>query len=450
MTRPVSGRRRVLGALLAASATGLAGCSSVISAPKRRVSEATPAGGTPASARDVVVGLERVATVPDWPLAFAIPPAGGYPRYVALRRGLVLALDSDGLRETPFLDLREVVSTGIEQGLLGLTLHPDFEANRRLFVRYSAPSREGTPANYDHTEVLAEFRATEDGSRALVESERTLLEVPEPHAPHNAGDLAFGPDGYLYVPLGDGGGENDAGRGHAEDWYAGLPGGNGQDVSANLLGSVLRIDVDSRSGDLPYGIPRDNPLVGRAGLDEQFAWGFRNPWRLGFSGGRLFVGDVGQEHYEEVDLVERGGNYGWNVMEGRHCYLRDACPQSAPPDVRGGEPLRLPVVEYPNGKGSNAPESGSAVVCGYLYDGSALPALVGRFVFADWLAMGRLFVATPESDGRWPVRALEVAASDRSALQRVYAFERDPEGELFVLATGQGEAHGVFELVEGG
>jgi len=296
MTRPVSGRRRVLGALLAASATGLAGCSSVISAPKRRVSEATPAGGTPASARDVVVGLERVATVPDWPLAFAIPPAGGYPRYVALRRGLVLALDSDGLRETPFLDLREVVSTGIEQGLLGLTLHPDFEANRRLFVRYSAPSREGTPANYDHTEVLAEFRATEDGSRALVESERTLLEVPEPHAPHNAGDLAFGPDGYLYVPLGDGGGENDAGRGHAEDWYAGLPGGNGQDVSANLLGSVLRIDVDSRSGDLPYGIPRDNPLVGRAGLDEQFAWGFRNPWRLGFSGGRLFVDDDAQEH----------------------------------------------------------------------------------------------------------------------------------------------------------
>jgi glucose/arabinose dehydrogenase len=377
-------------------------------------------------------------------------------QFVADQAGLVHAIGSDGVRSDPVLDVRDrTVSLGsgtTEKGLLGLALHPDFADNRRLFVRYSAPPREDgyvgpedrkIPESVDHTFVLAEYRATEDGFRADLDSERVLLEIPEPQPNHNAGAIAFGPDDYLYVSVGDGGGANDTGTGHVEDWYEGNAGGNGQDVTRNLLGSILRIDVDHAVGGRRYGIPHDNPLVGSEGFDEHYAWGFRNPWRFSFdpASGGFFVADVGQDRFEEVNRVEKGGNYGWNVRTATHCFdasnptdFPDDCPDSTPEDVRGGEPLRPPIIEYFHTyEGESV---GVAVVGGYVYRGSEISDLSGAYVFGDWRK--RLFVARPpdDGDGLWPTEELVVTGTESGDLGRfLQSFGRGPDGELYVLTS---------------
>ncbi|MFC6723251.1 PQQ-dependent sugar dehydrogenase, partial [Halobium palmae] len=244
---------------------------------------------------------------------------------------------------------------------------------------------------------------------------------------------------------GDGGGSADQGTGHVDDWYGAVDGGNGQDVTENLLGSVLRIDVDGEGTDgRAYAIPDDNPLVGRSGLDELYAWGFRNPWRISFDGEDLYVGDVGQSAYEEVDLVASGGNYGWNVKEGTHCFRADGCPDATPDDVRGGEPLTDPVIEYPHSGGE---VSGISVIGGYVYRGDAIPELNGAYVFADLRAEGRLFVSpvSKGTGGLWPTRLLDVAG-DGGVVDRVLSFGRDADGELYVLGTGS-DGGGVYRLV---
>jgi glucose/arabinose dehydrogenase len=441
-------RRRFL-TTATATLGGLAGCN----APDPESSTARPgdapnggarpgttrseaATGDAAGASDgppPAVALETLGTGLQNPLDLAVPPDADV-RYVAEQRGTVRVLTGDGVREDPLLDLRDAVSTGFEKGLLGIALHPDFAANRRLFVRYSAPPRAGTPSGYSHTFVLAEFAVDDDGLTARRDSERTVLEIPEPQANHNAGSIAFGADGLLFVGVGDGGSAGDRGRGHVADWYDALPGGNGQDVTRNLLGSVLRIDVDGRDGDRGYAVPDDNPLVGRAGLDEQYAWGFRNPWRLAVDGETLYAGDVGQNRYEEIDRVEAGGNYGWNVREGTHCFGTDACPGSTPAAVRGGEPLRAPVVEYPH---DGAAVSGISVIPGNVYRGDAVPGLRDRFVFGDYRARGRLFLAEPTERGPWPTSVLPVADDDAASLDRLLSFGRE-DGELYVLGTGRG------------
>nr|WP_277541734.1 PQQ-dependent sugar dehydrogenase [Halomicroarcula sp. FL173] len=253
-----------------------------------------------------------------------------------------------------------------------------------------------------------------------------MLEIPEPQGNHNAGAIGFGPDGYLYVAVGDGGAANDQGRGHVDDWYDAVEGGNGQDITENLLGSLLRIDVDGGGdSDRPYGIPEDNPLVGESGLDEQYAWGFRNPWRFSFGpDGRLFVADVGQNKYEEINVVERGGNYGWNVREGAHCFRTDECPTTGP----SGDPLVDPIIEYPHdGDGV----TGISVIGGQMYDGQDIPRLQGRYVFADYVADGQLFVATEGDDG-WSLTTVPVSGLG----SRVLSFGRTPAGELLVCSTG--------------
>jgi glucose/arabinose dehydrogenase len=368
-------------------------------------------------------------------------------RYVAEQSGRLLVHEGagdgeGGLRGEPALDLREAVTAGGERGLLGVALHPEFAENRKLYVRYSAPRREGTPANYSHTFVLAEFRASADGRSVRRDTERTVLEVPQPQANHNAGSLVFGADGLLYVGVGDGGAGGDRGQGHAADWYDAVPGGNGQDVTENLLGSILRVDVDGREQG-GYSIPAENPLVGRVGLDEQYAWGFRNPWRLAVDGETLYAGDVGQSRFEELDRVERGGNYGWNVREGRACFGAEDCPDRTPETVRGGEPLRDPVLTYPHG---GAPVSGISIIAGNVYRGSDIPALEGTYVFGDFAAGGRLFVADPASgEGEeWPTAVLPVAERDAERLGRLRSIGRH-EGELYVLATG-GDGGGLYRL----
>ena len=413
-----------------------------------RVPKPTETDGPRPELADARVALDPVASGFAAPLDF-VAPAGTDRRFVVDRDGRIWELTDEGRRERPFLDISDRVVLGSERGLLGVAAHPDFADNGRLYVRYSAAPRAGTPGNYSHTAVLAEFTVDPDARTAAADRERTVLEVPQPQGNHNAGAVAFGPDGYLYVPFGDGGAANDVGTGHVGDWYDAVDGGNGQDVTENLLGSVLRIDVDGRGGvdgadgDKPYAVPSDNPLVGREGLDEQYAWGFRNPWRLSFFGEDLYVADVGQGAWEELNLVERGGNYGWNVREGAHCFRRDSCPTTTP----DGTPLVDPVAEYSHDGGGI---SGVSIIGGFVVNTETLPDLRGAYVFADYLARGRLFAVDTGARPPWDIAPVSVVG-DTDLGQYVLGFGRDQDGDLYVLTTGrtggEGDSGRVARLV---
>jgi len=398
---------------------------------------------------DTVADDERLAA----PLGFEVPPDETDRQFIVDRLGQVYVLEGDGLREEPFIDVSDQLpEISGEIGLLGLAFHPNFRDNRRFYLRYSAPPREGTPEDYSHTEVLAEFEASEDGSTALPETERPILEIPSPQDQHNAGAVLFGPDGYLYMAMGDGGGGADNEPGHVSDWYERNEGGNGQDVTENLLGSILRIDVDREENGNLYAIPEDNPLVGQPGLPEHYAWGFRNPWRMSFNGGRLFVADVGQALYEEVNIVEKGKNYGWNVREGTHCFDADnvreppaTCPDATPQSVRGGEPLVDPIIEYPHRyEGQSV---GSAAIGGYVYKRSDIPAIQNKYVFADFRTgkdgdgpgSGTLYAATPSDEGLWDLEQLVIENSEDGLLDGYPpALGRDRAGNLYVLTQTLG------------
>jgi glucose/arabinose dehydrogenase len=356
-----------------------------------------------------------------------------------------------------------------ERGALGLAFHPGYASNGRFFVYYSAPLRPGAPAGYDHTARISEFRVSaSNANRADPASERILLEVDKPQFNHNGGTLLFGPrDGYLYVSLGDGGGADDVGLGHVEDWYAANAGGNGQDVQQNLLGNILRIDVDRGT---PYGVPADNPFTGTAGCadgcDEIWAYGFRNPYRMSFDlgGARdLFVGDAGQELWEEVSIAVKGGNFGWNVREGTHCFSTDnpdespaECPDTVgAPHPRAGDPLIDPVIEYAN---HHQPGGlGATVIGGHVYRGRALPQFSGRYIFGDWSREfeepdGSVFVAKPRQVGLWHMQQLRIATSPTGRVGHyVLGFGQDLAGEMYVLTTDQtgpaGTTGKVYRLV---
>jgi len=430
MRRPT--RRQLLAAIGASGTAAVAGCLNGGNEEATPNGEGDNDGTNPAPL--MTVGLETVADGMSSPLDVVFPQDEGL-RYVATRPGELLVLDGDEAFEEPLLDLRDKVVTGGERGLLGIALHPEFAQNGRIFVRYSSAPREGTPGNYSHTFVLSEFEVNDALTRADSESERIILEIPQPQSNHNAGDIAFGPDGYLYVPVGDGGAGGDTGGGHVSDWYGANRGGNGQDVTENLLGSMLRIDVDNTEADENYAVPDDNPLVGREGLDEQYAWGLRNPWRISFDEGELYVADVGQNKYEEINIVENGGNYGWNVREGAHCYNASECPTSTPDDVRGGEPLIDPILEYPH---SGDGITGISVTGGYVYRGSQIPELEGRYVFGDFQPQGRLFVGVPldEEDEDWSLEHVDLTSDASERLGRILSFGRDEEGEMYVLGGG--------------
>ena len=413
------------------------------------------------------VRLDPVAEGFREPVDVAFPPDEDDARFVADKYGRIYRHDADGRQESPVLDISDSLASfgSWEQGLLGVAVHPEFASTRKLYLRYSAPPRSDVKGEYSHTFVLSEFVVGDDNRRVDRASERVLLSVPEPDVDHNAGSVVFGPDGYLYVGTGDGGKHDDAGVGHASDWYWLNRGGNGQDVTQNLLGSVLRIDVDGREGDKPYAVPDDNPLVGAdAGLDEHWAWGFRNPYRMSFApDGRLFVTDVGDDRFEEVNLVEKGNNYGWNVREGRRCIANryasyavgklpglentyPACPATAP----DGEPLRDPVVVYPHVRDGH--RFGRAVIGGYVCEDPALSALGGRYVFGDFLGGrtgGRLFAARlADDDGPWPMAEISVSGPDGGGIRgALLSFAEGPDGELYVLTSQMSEGTGTVSRV---
>ena len=403
------------------------------------------------------------------PVALAEAPDGSGRLFVADQPGRIWVIMPDGtMREEPFLDIRDRVvelnPNYDERGLLGLAFHPGYESNGRFFVHYSAPLREEAPDGYDHTARISEFRVSGNNpNEANPGSEQILLEVDEPQSNHNGGAVAFGPeDGYLYISLGDGGNRDDEGLGHVEDWYDENAGGNGQDTGDNLLGSMLRIDVD---GGYPYAIPPDNPILGQQSEpDEQYAYGFRNPSEFSFDmGGRhaLFVGDAGQELWEEVSLVTKGGNYGWNVREGAHCFDAENPenpPEDCPTTDPEGDPLIEPVLEFPNLKQPGG--VGVTMIGGYVYRGEVLPQLDGRYIFGTWSAeggtpAGRIFITESypqQAGGLASIDGLRLANRPDGVLDEyLLSFGQDQDGEIYVLTYTTGGPTGntgkVFKLV---
>jgi len=374
------------------------------------------------------IQLQVVAGGPAEPSPLSSPVALTHARdgsgrlFVVDQIGQIRIIQNGILLPTPFLDVSaKLPAPGVifdERGLLGLTFHPNFPVNGRFFIRYSAP-RAGDPSEPCndpngfivgcHKEILAEYRVSAaDPNIADPASEVILFSVNEPQFNHDSGTVDFGPDGMLYWTLGDGGGAND---GLADVPPSHGPTGNGQNTQTPL-GAILRIDVDSPpQAPLPYAIPPDNPFAdGVNGLPEIYAYGMRNPYKFSFDDGpggdnALYVADVGQNLYEEVDIVTNGGNYGWVVREGLHCF--DPFAPATPPNVCAstgpfGEPLIDPVVEYLHAvpcagdaecavlgvacgaDGMCENEGGISIIGGHVYRGAAFPLLQGRYVFGDF------------------------------------------------------------------
>ena len=326
------------------------------------------------------------------------PDDGTDRLFLVLQPGQVLVFPDDQDVSSPptFLDIgARVNDTGREEGLLGLAFDPDYALNGRFYVYYSASG--------PRRSVISRFSTTSgDPNKADRDSERVILEVAQPYSNHNGGHLVFGPDGYLYIGLGDGG-------------KAGDPHGNGRNTFT-LLGSILRIEVDTIDARGAYSVPPDNPFAGVGGgvREEIWAYGLRNPWRFTFDRltGELWAADVGQDEYEEVDVIQPGLNYGWNTMEGAHCFR--------PPSGCDREGLEMPVIEYGR-------DGGCSVTGGYVYRGSRLPSLYGAYVYGDFCS-GKIWAL--RHDGTRIMEHLELVDSDLT----ISSFGEDRDGELYILS----------------
>ncbi|MBK7985020.1 MAG: PQQ-dependent sugar dehydrogenase [Candidatus Competibacteraceae bacterium] len=336
------------------------------------------------------VTLREVANGLSQPLAIAHAGDGSGRLFVTLQEGRVMIFDGRQIVPKPFLDLRERVASGGERGLLSVAFHPDFANNRWFYVNYT---------DLAGNTVVSRFRAARRAPNvALRRSETLVLSVTQPYANHNGGQLQFGPDGFLYIGTGDGGSGGD-------------PENRAQD-GGSLLGKLLRIDVNQS----PYGIPTDNPFSNRTDIrPEIWAVGLRNPWRFSFdrATGDLYIADVGQDAWEEVNFQPAAGpgglNYGWRRLEGRHCFN--------PPNACDDGTLTPPVLEYDH-------SVGESVTGGYVYRGSQVPELAGRYVYGDFIS-GRIWAARLEGS-RWVNE--EVAASPIA----ISSFGEDEAGELYL------------------
>jgi len=333
--------------------------------------------------------LQLVASGLDRPLDLTAPT--GDPRlFVAEQTGAIRIISSGSVLPTPFLDLSGLVLCCGERGLLGIAFHPNYAANGRFFVSYSKGNGDSRIAEY----------AVSGNPDVANTTETLILDVPQPFSNHNGGQIAFGLDGYLYISMGDGG---DAAHGQPR---------------TELLGSILRIDVDGAS---PYAIPSTNPYAGHQTFrQELWNYGLRNPWRFSFDRqtGDMYIADVGQNLWEEIDFqpaVSPGGeNYGWNTMEGSHCFNATTCNQAG---------LTLPVLDYAHVGGA------CSVTGGYVYRGTSIQGLAGRYCYADLCA-------------RW-VRSFLMSSGQATELTEwtaltpsgsITSFGQDADGELYVLA----------------
>ncbi len=403
---------------------------------------ATPAAAAPpVLPGNISIDLETVASGLTAPLGLVESPDNTGRKFVVDQAGQIRIIQNGSLLPTPFLNLTGVIPTlnpGFdERGVLGMAFHPDYAQNGRFFVRYSVP-RQGAPgepcfgtSRGCHSEVLSEFTASANPNVANP-TPITLLTVPQPQFNHNGGDVHFGPDGMLYMGLGDGGGAHD---GLADTPPSHGPIGNGQNTQT-LLGSMLRIDVSTPGA---YTIPATNPFAdGVNGRPEIYAYGLRNPFKFSFDsrpGGtnRLFLADVGQNLVEEVDIIENGKNYGWVTKEGTNCFdpLNPTVPLASCSSTGPmGEPLVDPISEYDH-------TEGISIIGGFVYRGSAIPALSGMYVFGDFSRGfgspdGRLFYFDPAN----PTQIFELlVGTNNDPLGRfLHGFGEDADGELYVLA----------------
>lgn len=374
---------------------GVRGCAGMLAAllGVSVAHAATPCTEPPAEAGFPPVSLQQVAQGLREPVHIAVAPDGSGRLYVVEQAGVVRVVERGQVRLEPFLDIRSLVESGGEKGLLSIAFHPRYRDNGLFFVDYTARDAKGL-----HTRISRWRRGTVD--RADPKSETVLLRIEQPYSNHNGGQLAFGPDGYLYIGMGDGGAAND-------------PHGHGQNPGS-LLGKLLRIDVDRIDGARPYAVPPDNPFVKKKGYrPEIWALGLRNPWRFSFDArsGALWLADVGQDQVEEIDIIRKGGNYGWNVMEGDIC-TPTVNPRCVP---YGFEP---PIFTYRH------PE-GFSVTGGFVYRGTAIPGLCGAYLYTDYV-----------SKRLWALRVRDGRVVTQGELLRlphaVSSFGQDENRELYL------------------
>lgn len=338
------------------------------------------------------ISLKAVTSGLSAPIGIASANDGSNRLFIIEQGGKIRIVANGILTRTPFLDISSRIVSGGELGLLGLAFHPSYSTNGRFFVNYTRNGANGLET------VIAEYAVSDtDPNLASSRSEKILLTFRQPFENHNGGMIAFGPDGYLYIGTGDGGAGGD-------------PQGNGQNLGT-LLGKILRIDVDSA---VPYAIPPSNPFTNRlapAVRSEIWAYGLRNPWRFSFDRltGRLFAGDVGQDLWEEVDIIVKGGNYGWNTMEGNHCY--------SPEQNCNTTGLTLPISEYDH-------NTGSSITGGYVYRGTDVPSLSGKYVFGDF-GSGVVWALSEVATGEWQREQLLKTGN-------ISSFGEDEHGELYL------------------
>jgi len=332
------------------------------------------------------------------PVALASPKDGSERIFIVEQIGKIKVFSNGSLRE--FVDLRKKVTSlnpfYSEKGLLGLAFHPKHKENRKFYIAYSTKPK--IPAE-DHRMVISEMvTSLANPDKAMLQTERVILEISQPESNHNGGCIEFGPDGYLYIGMGDGGGAGDM---HGET-------GNAQNLE-NLLGKILRIDIDS--DDLPYKIPKDNPFK-----SEIYAYGLRNPWKFSFDRKtkRLFAADVGQDRYEEVNIIEKGKNYGWKIMEGMHCF--------SPPENCPTKGLSFPIHEYDH-------SIGNSVIGGYVYTANPKSFYYGKYIFGDW--SGKIF-ALVEEKGNWKRIDFQLDKGNFN-WKFINSFGEDEKGNLYLL-----------------
>jgi glucose/arabinose dehydrogenase len=371
--------------------------------------------------------LDLVAEGFRQPLAFVADPGHAARFYIVEQPGTIRVIEHGAVLPEPFFGVDEANFTrrNWEQGLLGIALDPGWNENRRFYVNYTAS---------DGSTHVSRFTA-DAGGLATIGQEEVIIRIPQPYGNHNGGTIEFGPDGMLYIGMGDGGAADD-------------PHDNGQRLDS-LLGKMLRIDVTGTSDEgLAYAVPPDNPFVGREGVrGEIWAYGLRNPWKFTFdSQGRMWIGDVGQNRFEEIHLQKAGSkggeNYGWKVMEGPGLFR--------PGGQRRDDPRPLPPAEHAR-RGMEAPvwwyrqEGTGSVTGGYFYEGSAVPALSNRYIFAEF-ETGKFFSFRLDGQGRASdvtelTRRFAPALGGEAPRQAIASFGRDTAGELYVLDLRGGKVY---------
>jgi len=403
------------GAALAVASTGddqgldpLAGAATAQGADVAQVADVAQSAVVPAAYSVGHLTLALVKLTGDFanPLFVANAGDGTDRLFVVEQAGKIKIIQGGVVLAAPFLDIRARASCCGERGLLGLAFSPSYKTNGKFYVDYTD--------NSGNT-VIAEFRRSAGNANVANTTARILLRINQPYSNHNGGMIAFGPDGMLYIGMGDGGSGGD-------------PGNRAQNRK-NVLGKILRIDVRKRTGKLAYGIPSTNPYVKKVGDDRVWAYGLRNPWRFSFdkATGDLWIGDVGQDRYEEIDRATkasgggRGANFGWHVMEGRSCYTpASGCNRAS---------KRLPIAVYSH-------SLGCAVVGGYVYRGSAYPALAGAYLFSDNCS-GRIWALTANgASSQTPQELLNTGMA-------ISSFGQGEDGTLYVTDLVGGSVYQV-------